>query len=160
MSEMSIGTLATIAIVGLALMCFMYMWGGRSGKWKRRFVGAFIGCVLVNALMVIRGLWSPWFLTLFPALSIGFHLGYGAEIPIVKVLKRTIYCLTICGSGLICALVLGGNAWLVLPLHVGVGLWSIWLGVKNPIEAAAEETFVCLLLNAGLIMYPFIVKTV
>jgi hypothetical protein len=156
MTEFETGALASIAIAGLAVVCFFYMWGGRSGKWKRRFVGAFLACALVNFLMLARGIWSPWFLTLFPSLSIGFHLGYGSDIPMIKVVKRTICALFICGSGLICCFVLGGNAWAILPLHVGVGLWSVWLGVRNPIEAAAEEAFVCLLLLTGLIMYPFI----
>jgi hypothetical protein len=40
--------------------------------------------------------------------------------------------------------------------HVGVGMWSIWLGVKNPIEASAEEVFICALLNIGLMMYGFV----
>jgi len=156
MSEFTTGSLASVSIVCLALMCFMYMWCGRSGKWKRRFLGAFIGCVLVNGLMLARGIWSPWFLALFPSLSIGFHLGYGGDILLTKVVKRLICAIAICGSGLLCAFVLGGNAWMVLPLHFGVGVWSVWLGVKNPLEAAAEETFVCLLLNTGLIMYPFV----
>lgn len=156
MTEFTTGTLAAGSIVGLALMCFFYMWGGRSGKWKRRFVGALIGAVLVNLLMLSRGIWSLWFITIFPSLSIAYHLGYGSDIPLVKELKRTIYCLGVVGSGLICATVLGGNAWVVFPLHLGVGAWSIWLGVKNPLKAAAEETFVCLLLNTGLIMYPFL----
>jgi hypothetical protein len=132
------------------------MLGGRSGKWKRRFVGAFIGCALINALMLARGIWSTWFLAIMPVLSIGYHLGYGADILLTKVIKRTICAVAICSAGLICCFVLGGNAWLILPLHLGVGAWSIWLGVKNPISAAAEEVFVCLLLNAGLIMYAFV----
>lgn len=157
MSEFTTGTLASLSIVGLSLMCFCYMWGGRSGKWKRRFLGAFVGCALINALLALRGLWSPWALTIMPALSIGYHLGYGSDIPFIKVVKRTICAIAICSAGLILCFIIGGNAWFILPLHVGVGLWSIWLGTKNPLEAAAEETFVCLLLNAGLIMYPFVV---
>lgn len=157
MGEFTTGTLATLSIVGLALMCFLYMAGGRSGKWKRRFLGAFVGCALINALLAIRGLWSPWALTIMPALSIGYHLGYGSDIPFIKVVKRTICAVAICSAGFILCLIIGGNAWFILPLHVGVGLWSIWLGTKNPLEAASEEVFVCLLLNAGLIMYPFVV---
>lgn len=156
MSEMAIGTLASVSIVGLALMCFFYQWGGRSGKWKRRFVGAFIGAALVNGLLLTNGIWSPWALTIFPALSIGFHLGYGSSVHLIKVFKRSVYALAVCGSGLILCFILGGSAWVILPLHCAVGAWSIWLGVKNPLEAAAEEVFVCLLLNTGLIMYPFI----
>jgi len=156
MTEFNIGLLASLSIIALAIMCFLYMWGGRSGKWKRRFIAAFIGALTVNLLSLAMELWSPWLLTVFPALSIGFHLGYGSDVFLTKVFKRSICALAICSAGLVCCFIFGGHAWMILPLHIGVGIWSVWLGVKNPVHAAAEETFVCLLLNAGLMMYPFV----
>ena len=74
-----------------------------------------------------------------------------------KVIRRSIYAVGVCGAGLIYCLTFNGNAWLIFPLHIGVGIWSVWLGVKNPLHAKAEEFFISMLLNIGLIMYPFIV---
>lgn len=156
MAEMNIGILSSLSLVCLAVTCFFYMWGGRSQKWIRRFVASLIASSTVNALVFVFQHWSPWLLLLYPWLSIGFHFGYGADIVAAKIVKRSIYASAVCSSGLLCCLVLGGHTWLVLPLHVVVGAWSIWLGVLNPLVAAAEEVFVCAVLLLGLMMYPFV----
>jgi len=78
------------------------------------------------------------------------------SIVLKKIFRRTLYALTVCSSGLLFCLSVGGNTWLLLPLHLGVGAWSIWLGIRNPIHAAAEEGLVCVLLCLGLISYPFV----
>jgi len=83
-------------------------------------------------------------------------LGYGATGEWMKIIRRSVYALGVLSAGLVMAIALGGNAWIVFVPHVGVGLWSIWLGTKNPIESAAEEVFICALLNIGLMMYAFI----
>lgn len=73
-----------------------------------------------------------------------------------KIIKRTIFALAVISAGLICCFSMGGNAWAVFPLHVFIGMGSVYLGVTNPIQAASEEVFVCALLNICLMMYPFI----
>jgi len=99
-------------------------------------------------------------LTIYPALITGFSMGYGDKGVggYYKFARRLIYALGVLLSGLIMTIVLGGAAWAVFVPHVGIGLWSIWMGYKNPVEAAAEEGFICLILNAGLILYPFILS--
>lgn len=156
MSERYIGYLAVLGVVGIALACWLYMEGGRNNKIIRRLGGAFVLALTVNLISFFMKVWSPFFLIVLPALFGGFSMGYGANIGYLKVARRSLYALAVCASGLIFCLVLGGNAWIVLPLHIGVAAWTIWLGVKNPVHAAAEEVFVCLLLNTGLIMYPFV----
>lgn len=146
---------ATLALVGLTLACLLYSLGGRSGKWQRRFVASFILASTVNGLCAWRGIWSPYMLTIYPALIAGFSMGYGSDIGYIKFVRRLFCALAICGSGLILCLILGGNAWMILPLHVGVAIWTIWIGIKNPLPAAAEEVFICALLNLGLMMYGF-----
>ena len=131
------------------------MEGGRSNKIIRRLGAAAVLALTVNLLTVFLKNWSPWFLLCLPALFGGFSMGYGADKGYVKLIRRAIYAFCICLTGLIFCIVLGGKAWLILPVHVGVAAWSIWLGVKNPIPAAAEEVFICALLNFGLVMYPF-----
>ena len=156
MNEMVTGYQATLSLLVLTAACFLYMLGGRSGKWRRRFIGSLILSCGINGLCLWRGIWSPWFLLTYPALAIGFSMGYGATGEWMKVIRRSVYALGVLSAGLVMAIVLGGTAWLVFVPHVGVGLWSIWLGTKNPIEASAEEVFICALLNIGLMMYPFI----
>src|SRR3990167_1590727 len=100
--------------LGLVLSSFLYSWGGRSGKWKRRFIASFILSAGLNGLCVWRGLWSPYLLIIWPLLIGGFSLGYGADSTGAKILRRSIYCFAILMSGFITAFVMGGNAWWIL----------------------------------------------
>ena len=156
MSERLIGYMACLGLIGLVISCALYMEGGRKNKIIRRLGGAFVLALTVFLLSLFMGLWNYVFIVIFPLLFAGFSMGYGANIGYIKVIRRSVYALFICLSGLVICIVIGGNSWFILPLHVGVALWSVWLGVKNPMYAAAEEVFVCALLNIGLIMYPFI----
>lgn len=156
MSEYTTMYQATAAGLALVLASFFYSWGGRNGKWKRRFIASLILSCAVNGLLLWRGMWHPLALATYPLLSAGFSLGYGAEGIYNKFIKRLSYASAICLSGLILALALSGNAWFVLIPHAGIGAWSVYMGVRNPIEAAAEEFFICMILNLGLMMYPFI----
>ena len=156
MNEMTIGTFASLSIGGLALATFFYMWGGRHGKWKRRFIASLILSTTVCLSAFFMKVFHPLQLATYPALAIGFSLGYGADAFWGKVIRRAIYAASVISAGFLFATTLGGNAWGVLIMHAGVGVWSIYLGVRNPLYAAAEEVFICALLNLGLCMYPFI----
>ncbi len=158
MSEYLILYLVFGSLIGVAVAALLYMLGGRAGKWKRRYVGSFVLAGTVNVVSVVMQIWNPWLLLVFPALIGGFSMGYGGDNLGMKILRRTLYAAGVCAAGLVFCLTMGGNAWWVLIPHVGVGAWSIYLGVKNPIYAAAEEGFICVLLNIGLCMYPFIVR--
>jgi len=140
--------------IGLVLSSLLYSLGGRSGKWKRRFVGSFILAGTLVTLCLLRGLFSWWLLLTWPLLVAGYSIGYGADLLGVKVLKRLVYAITVISAGVVCAYLF--SAWWVLIPHVGVGLWSVYLGVRNPVEAAAEEFFISMLLGLGLMMYPFV----
>lgn len=156
MNEYTIGYTAVGSLIGLALGCLFYMLGGRDGKWKRRFIGSAVISTTVVVCAIIMDKFNWWLPLTYPCLAIGFSLGYGADILWQKIVKRTIFALAVMTAGLVCAFSMGGNAWLVLPFQVGVGLWSVYLGVKNPVQAAAEEVFVCASLNLGLMAFPFI----
>lgn len=145
-----------LALIGLSVASLLYSLGGRSGKWRRRVLGASVLAGTVNGLCLWRGIWEPWILALFVALFAGFSMGYGADNLGMKFIRRGVYASGVLSSGLIMAMLLGGNAWILFVPHVFVGIWSIWLGVKNPIAAAAEETLVCAVLNLFLVFYPFI----
>lgn len=158
MNEYTILYTAFGSMIGLSLACLLYALGGREGKWKRRFIASLILSITLNLAALVMGRFSLWLLLAFPALITGFSMGYGADTLIGKLIRRSIYAVSVIASGLIFCFTFGGVAWWVLPVHVGVGLFSIYLGVRNPVYAAAEEVFVCALLNIGLCIYPFIVR--
>lgn len=144
---------------GLALVfaSFLYSLGGREGKWKRRFVASFVLSTTVCVCCLLRGIFSWWMLFTYPLLIGGFSLGYGGtDIPWQKVLKRLVYALACCMAGVLMAFLIRGNAFWVLPFHLGIGMFSIYLGVKNPLQAAGEEFIICMILNLPLITYAFI----
>lgn len=155
MSEYTIGFLATFSGLGLLLSSLLYFLGGRKDKWLRRFLGSAILTLTLLIVSYFLKVFSWWLLLTYVPITLGYCLPYGAELFWSKVGKRTIYALCVISSGLICAIVFGGNAWFILPLHIGVGLFTVYLGVTNPIHAASEEFFASLLINLGLIMYPF-----
>jgi len=156
MNEYTIGYLAFGNLIGLSIASLFYMLGGRAGKWRRRFVGSFILATTVCGTAFLMGKFSPLQLLIYPCLIFGFSLGYGADSLGGKLIRRTLYALGVCSAGLIFCLTLGASAWFIFIPHIGIGLWSIYLGIKNPIHAAAEELFICAILNIGLCMYPFI----
>ncbi len=156
MNETWLGTIPLIEMILICIGCWFYMWGGRSGKWKRRFIGSFICSTALWVGLLLTGKFNWLALITYPLLAIGFSLGYGSEIPLTKVAKRTIVVLAVALTGILMAYILQGRAWLILPLQVFIGSGSIWLGVKNPLQAAPEEFFVCLLLTECLAMYPMI----
>jgi len=154
MNEYFIGYLAFGNLISLSLASLFYMLGGRSGKWRRRFIASLILASSVCITSFLMGKFHPTQLLTYPLLIGGFSLGYGADELGLKILRRLLYALGVCASGLIFCLSAGG--WWVFIPHIGIGLWSIYLGIKNPLYAAAEETFICAILNLGLIMYPFV----
>lgn len=156
MDEMRFANIALMEGIILLIGCWFYSWGGRSDKWKRRFIGSLICSTALWIGLLLMGKFSFWSLLVYPLLSIAFHLGYGSSIPFVKVIKRAVVVLFTCLTGVLMCLILGGKAWLILPLQGVIGAGSIWLGTRNPIQAASEEFFVCLLLTECLIMYPLI----
>ena len=156
MSEYTILYTAFGSLIGLAFASLCYALGGRSGKWKRRFVGSLILATTVGVSSAVMGKWNPRLIVIYPALAAGFSMGYGGEGALRKILRRTIYAMGILASGAIFFLTIGPHAlWILIP-HAGIGAWSIYLGVKNPMHAASEEVFICAILNIGLCMYPFI----
>lgn len=158
MTETFLGTIPLIGIIVLAVGCWFYMWGGRSDKWKRRFIGSLICSIAIWLESLILGNFSLLQLIAYPITILYFSLGYGASIPLNKLIKRSIVAICSILVGLLFCFTIGGKAWLILPLQVLIASGSIWLGIKNPLHAAPEEFFVCLLLTECNLMYPLIVS--
>jgi hypothetical protein len=155
MNETWIGTIALIGMLITAIGCYLYMLGGRSGKWKRRFIGSIICSTAIWVESLLLGVFNFWQLLAYPLLIATFCLGYGSDILFTKIVKRFIVVLGSLTVGVLMLLTVGGTSWMLLPLQLLIALGSVWLGVRNPIPAAAEEFFVCLLLTECNIMYPF-----
>lgn len=149
MSEFNLGTLAVIALGICVVDCFFWMWGGRSGKWKRRFIGAGIQTLGINILAVITGTWVWQFLlSLGPEIG-SRSMGYGGDTTSEKILRRSVFALGSLGVGAILAWGVGFHSkavWLLVGQGIASGV-SIILGVKNPFPAAVEEVFVCISLK-------------
>lgn len=156
MNETWLGSIPAIQAVILVIGCFLYMLGGRNCKWKRRFLGSFICATAVWVGLLLMGKFRWATLGLYPLLMIAFSLGYGAEVIFTKIIKRGLIVAFLCLSGVLLAWSLGGRAWEILPLQAFIGIGSIYLGVRNPVHAASEEFFVCLLLTECLLMYPLV----
>ncbi len=149
MSEFNLGTLAVIALGICVVDCFFWMWGGRSGKWKRRFIGAGIQTIGINVLSLITGTWAWQFiLALGPEMG-SRSMGYGGETTGEKVFKRAIFAVCSLAVGAILAWGVGFNSkaiWLLVCQAVA-SVVSIILGVKSILPAAVEEVFVCISLK-------------
>lgn len=154
MDEYRILWTAVGSMLGLVVASALYSLGGRQGKWKRRYVASFVLTMTVIATSLILGTFTWWSLMVYPLLIGTFSLGYGSESFIVKVLKRSL--VAICGIIATLPLIIPGMRLAILPLQVVMVPLYVWLGVRNPIPAAAEEVFICIVLNLGLVILPFV----
>jgi len=143
-----------VGMIGLSISVLLYMLGGRSDKIIRRLGAALALALTVNGLALWRDVWDIRMLLVLLCLFGGFSMGYGAETTWSKLARRMVYALGVLSAGALMAYLT--NGWAVFVPHAGVGLWSIYLGVKNPVEATAEEGWICGLLNMGLLSYVFI----
>lgn len=156
MNETWLGTIPLFGLLGVAIGCWLYMWGGRSGKYRRRFIGAFVLATSLWLEFLLMGRFTPWLLLVYPLTIASFSMGYGADKLGAKILRRSIIVAASLASSVGICVLMGGNAWFVLPVEGVIALTTVYIGSKNPVQAAAEEYFVCLFLWAPKLMYPFI----
>jgi len=158
MTEMTIGTLASIGIGICALDSFLWMWGGRVGKWKRRYVGAALQTAGINILSLITGTWAWQFVTAIIPEVISRCMGYGGDSTGEKIKRRTVFALGSLAAGAMLAWGVGftGAAITLLICQAIASAVTIILGVKNPLPAAVEEVFVCVSLKYFNWAYLFI----
>lgn len=142
MNETNIQLIASLKIIWIAVFSFFYGWGGISGKWKRRYLGAAWAQGGVVLFSMITSDWNWWYLTWGPALIGALTLGYGGDTLAVKLKKRALYGLAVGISPLALAIV-NATFWL-LGLHVFLCvLISVALGVFNITKnARSEETVI------------------
>lgn len=163
MTETTLGTLAVIALGICVVDCFAWMLGGRDGKWKRRYIGAFIQTLGLNILSLIGGTWAWQYILAFGPEIGSRSMGYGGDTLAKKIMRRTVFALGSLAVGGILAWGAGfnGKAITLLICQVVASIVSVILGVKNPLPAAVEEVFVCMSLkyiNYGYIFIGMVPK--
>lgn len=79
MNEMKLGTLAVIGLIICCIDCWFWMAGGRSGKYKRRFIGSFIQITGINILALIVGVWHWLFIVAIIPEIASRCMGYGVH---------------------------------------------------------------------------------
>lgn len=154
MSETWLGTIPAIGMLLIIFGAWLYQMGGRSGKWKRRFCGSFVVSSAIWLVSYLVGNFSWWTLAIYPLCIGSFVLGYGSDKLSGKIIRRGTVVLASLMSGILLAIVY--NAWAVFPIEVIMASLSVYLGVKNPIQAAPEEFFICLMLWVPKLMYVFV----
>jgi hypothetical protein len=157
MNEYNIGYLAVGNLACLILACLFYMLGGRSGKWRRRFVAPIFIAVALNVSSLLLSKYSFYLLLAYPLSMAMFILGYGGDDKIARIIKRILVAILSVFIGvLLCILFQSG--WWLLAINFLVAIGSVMFAIKNPIAAASEEVLVCALLNLVMMFYPFIVR--
>jgi hypothetical protein len=157
MNEYNMVYLAVFTGFGLVIASFLWALGGRGNKEFRRIGSPVTITLFLSTTLMAMGLWSWFFLLIYPCLM-PVVLGYGGDDLLTKAWRRATFSLSNSLLGLLLCLVLGGNAWLVFPLHLLIALSTVYLAVLNPLYAPAEEFFVALLLYVCNFMYPFLVR--
>ena len=149
MSEFGLGTLAAIALLVCVIDSIAWMLGGRSGKYKRRFIGSAIQTLGLNVISLIVGTWVWQYLASIIPEMISRCLGYGGDTLAYKILRRSIFALGSLAVGMMLAWGLGfsGKAITLLICQVIASVVSIVLGTRNPLPASVEEVFVCISLK-------------
>lgn len=139
----------------------LYMLGGTDGfsKWVRRVLGAFTLATGANLVALFNYCWTWQYLLFFPALFIGFSMGYGGEDVLTKIIRRSIYAIGILLSCIIGLWATGFTfgGYVLTVLAVITGLTSVALGVLNPFKSArAEEFLVCQVLTMYIPFWPYV----
>jgi hypothetical protein len=144
-----VSVLKLLLIVAFALC---YILGGRSGKWRRRWVGGLGLAAGLNLLAAYQDAWSGWLLLLFGTLVLALSLGYGGTTRTQKITRRLIYGLALGLASL--PLALASGLWVAWGFQALLALVaSLWLGLANPIKAVEEETLIATL---SVVVTPFL----
>jgi len=156
MNETLLGSIPIIGSILAILASWLYMLGGRTSKWKRRFVGSLVLSLAVLIETLILKNFQLLQLLIYPLIVLQFSLGYGSNITSKKIIRRSIVVACALISSAVLAYTIGGKAWLLLPVDILLGIATIWLGIKSILPAAPEEFFICMLFAISKIMYPFV----
>ena len=146
MNEYPLQFIAFGKIVWVAVFALLYGIGGISGKYWRRYVGAFWMGLGVALFGIMQGMFQWWHLVYPILLSASLSIGYGVNTNdiIAKIRKRAVYGLALGISAV--PLLFNSHLLVLFGFHVLLCMSaSIVLGAFNPVNARSEETLIAIL---------------
>ena len=145
----------TVGLASLTIGSIFYMWGGRSDKWIRRFIGSGVVAAGTNVIAALVDVWQMYFVYVWAFLAFGFSLGYGGSYFWKKLFRRTCFALGCLSAAFWMAYNIKTQAaWDLFFIQSWVGAASIALGIRNPLPAAVEEVFVFVVLTLFVCSFP------
>lgn len=140
MSEWNLVWLTIPRILILLVFVLLYVIGGRKWKPLRRIVGGtFLGAsVTLMALAIGNYHWIFWLSV--PLYPVALSLGYGGNDTQTKFVRRLIYGVSL-GS---VSFVFLNPVLAIFQVSMST-LASIYLGLRNPVQAVNEEAMIALL---------------
>jgi len=142
MSELSLQLFAALRIFWVTIFAYFYGFGGVQNKFVRRYIGT-AWLTLGYLAFAIQDNCFNWILFLcYPLLILATSIGYGGtDKTWLKIFKR-FYCGLLYALAALPLAFMTGN-WLMFALHTFTCvLFSITLGVFNPVIARKEETLI------------------
>lgn len=128
-----------------ALICvvfaFLYAWGGMEMKWLRRFLAP---SLLIGSMLYFSRDWKC--ILQLPFMFISLSLGYGADLEIIKIIRRGIFGIINGVSSSTYNII--RKKWLLVGFQIAL-LTSAYIvfGVWNPLpNARTEEMYLGLLI--------------
>jgi len=154
MNEYHIGYIAVGSLIGLSITALLYMIGGRNNKGIRRFGASAALTATICASAYFMGCFSWFMILLYPLFIAQFVQGYSDNSGFGW-FKRIMISSTSIAAGIALCFILKGGWW-ILAIHSPISIMTAYFALKNPIHAAAEETFVCVINNLAILFYVFI----
>jgi len=152
MNEYGLQLISILKLVWLVGFAYLYAFGGIKNKLFRRYLAPLWLLIGISLFTIFLNYFSFWFLLYYPLLVGSLSLGYGADKPVEKIQKRTIYGLALGFAPL--PLVIPTQSWVIFILHiVFCVVTNVCLGVINPMNNARDEETVIAVMAGLLPLY-------
>jgi len=154
--ELWIGTSFVLSLIPFIVYVYCYMAGGRSGKWKRRYVGPIflsLSILTANLLLGRPFMWEA--LLIYPLYVYNLSLGYGHRSNIwyrTSWFRRANYVLTNFTIGVLFFFLIDTDPW-ILAVHFSLCVVQYITGTKGILIAAIEEAMLAILMGVPMYLY-------
>jgi hypothetical protein len=145
MSEWGLVWSFPLKLIPTVLFALCYMWGGRTQKWVRRYLGPVLftlSCAILAQVFGSISLKISVLLLFIPVLTMPYSMAPGNY-------KRVLYVLALTGIALLCAVLFGPLGYLQAILSFSTGMFFC---INHPISAVNEEGIIALL---STVLIPF-----
>jgi len=142
MDEFILQIFAALRILWVSIFAYFYGLGGVSNKWIRRYLGTAWLVLGYVAFSLQDKAFSPYIFICYPLLVLATSVGYGGTDETSKKIFKRFYCGLLYAIAALPIAIISGN-WIVYALHTFLCvLFSVVLGVTNPVVARYEETLI------------------